>query len=471
MEIWDLYDRDGNRTGDTWERKPMSFQAIPDGKYHLVVDILVKHKDGTYLITKRDENKDVYPGYWEATAGGSAIKGEEPFEAAQRELFEETGLKGVNYELINVSFSDKSHSMFYSYVCETDAPKDSVVLQEGETVDYKWVDRAGLIEYVDSDTAIKSHNERNKKYLDRVRFDEILSKRPAAPWAAEIPEGDFVTPYPTYPTGQILDKFEKHEFEDASGVKLKYYTYDPTEHGFSKDKKYPVLMFFHGTSNSFVGDLCINYTGAELYGTDKYQADMGGAYIVVPVANEYRGDDGRVKGYFAEEYLEPVHNLTKKVMADFGESAGPVFIFGNSSGASFVYRLMDTYTDDYDVLIPVGSSRIGDASLLDKMDEKGKYLFFANAKRDEFHDYDKEVAPWLDRLGKMKHCFIFIPEWTRNGDKGIASIEGGIEMGQHCLMNSIQANLMFDDGTPMEERLPDGVTGWIKEVTAEILGR
>ena len=90
----------------------------------------VAKNDGTYLITKRDDNKDVYPGYWEATAGGSAIKGEEPFEAAQRELFEETGLKGVNYELINVSFSDKSHSMFYSYVCETDAPKDTVSFSE-----------------------------------------------------------------------------------------------------------------------------------------------------------------------------------------------------------------------------------------------------------------------------------------------------------------------------------------------------
>lgn len=471
MEIWDLYDRDGNRTGDTWERKPKSFQNIPEGKYHLVVDILVKHTDGTYLITKRDDNKDVYPGYWEATAGGSAIKGEEPFEAAQRELFEETGLKGVNYELINVSFSDKSHSMFYSYVCETDAPKDSVVLQEGETVDYKWVDRAGLIEYVDSDTAIKSHNERNKKYLDRVRFDEILSKRPAAPWAAEIPEGDFVTPYPTYPTGQILDKFEKHEFEDASGVKLKYYTYDPTEHGFSKDKKYPVLLFFHGTSNSFVGDLCINYTGAELYGTDKYQADMGGAYIVVPVANEYRNEEGRVKGSFGADYLEPAHNLTTKVIAEFGESAGPKFILGNSSGASFVMRLMETYMDDYDVLFPVGGTAIGEASLLDKMDEKGKYFFFAVAKRDELHPFTEEVEPWLDRLSKMKHSFIYTPEWVRNGNKGIASIDGGIEIGQHCLMNAIQANLMFDDGTPMEERLPNGVTGWIKEVTEEILSR
>ena len=48
-------------------------------------------------------------------------------------------------------------------------------------------------------------------------------------------------------------------------------------------------------------------------------------------------------------------------------------------------------------------------------------------------------------------------------DKGIASIVGGIEMGQHCLMNAVQSNLMFDDGTPMDPRLPDGLTGWIAD--------
>ena len=59
--------------------------------------------------------------------------------------------------------------MFYSYVCETDQDKDSIILQEGETTAYKWVDAAGLLEYVDSDDSIKTHNERNKKYLDKLR--------------------------------------------------------------------------------------------------------------------------------------------------------------------------------------------------------------------------------------------------------------------------------------------------------------
>ena len=71
------------------------------------------------------------------------------------------------------------------------------------------------------------------------------------------------------------------------------------------------------------------------------------------------------------------------------------------------------------------------------------------------------MRPRLERLKAMKNCFIFTPEWVYNGDKGIASIYFGFEMGQHCLVNPMHCNLMFDDGTPMDPRLPNGVTGWI----------
>ncbi|MCR5771004.1 MAG: class I SAM-dependent methyltransferase [Butyrivibrio sp.] len=39
-EIWDLYDRDGNRTGETWVRGFGNFKDIPEERYHLGVDIL-----------------------------------------------------------------------------------------------------------------------------------------------------------------------------------------------------------------------------------------------------------------------------------------------------------------------------------------------------------------------------------------------------------------------------------------------
>ena len=55
VEIWDLYDRDGNKTGETFERGFGNYKNIPEGRYHLVVDILVLHEDGTYLLTKRSD--------------------------------------------------------------------------------------------------------------------------------------------------------------------------------------------------------------------------------------------------------------------------------------------------------------------------------------------------------------------------------------------------------------------------------
>lgn len=64
----------------------------------------------------------------------------------------------------------------------------------------------------------------------------------------------------------------------------------------------------------------------------------------------------------------------------------------------------------------------------------------------------------------MKHCICFFPEWIRNEDKGVASVNYGMEMGQHCMINQIQANLIYNDGTCYDERLPEGVTGWIREV-------
>ena len=88
MEIWDAYDSDFNIIeGMTLIRGEEN--SIPDGIYHLVCTILVKHTDGTYLLMKRDLSK-TYPGMWEATAGGSALKGEDPLTCAFRELREET---------------------------------------------------------------------------------------------------------------------------------------------------------------------------------------------------------------------------------------------------------------------------------------------------------------------------------------------------------------------------------------------
>ena len=140
MELWDAYDEKCNRiAGLTLIRG----ESLPEGVFHLVCEILVKHTDGTYLLMQRDPSKHL-GGMWEATAGGSALQGEDPLTCAIRELREETGI--VSDRLIEVGrVLHYGHQTYYvDYLCETAVDKNSVLLQEGETSAYKWVTREEL---------------------------------------------------------------------------------------------------------------------------------------------------------------------------------------------------------------------------------------------------------------------------------------------------------------------------------------
>ncbi|MCR4929068.1 MAG: NUDIX hydrolase [Lachnospiraceae bacterium] len=143
MEIWDAYDENFNIIeGVTLVRGEE--EKIPEGVYHLVVDILVKHKDGTYLLTQRDPNKS-NGSMWEASGGGSALKGENAYEAALRELREETGIIAKELKEVGRVVRPETKSIYVVFVCKTDCDKDSIILQEGETVAYNWVDRDTLV--------------------------------------------------------------------------------------------------------------------------------------------------------------------------------------------------------------------------------------------------------------------------------------------------------------------------------------
>ena len=166
MEIWDLYDEQGQKTGETWERSRA--REIPEGMYHIVCDILIRHQDGTFLLTLRDPNKDIYPGCLEASAGGSALAGETPKQAARREMLEETGLAAENLTLIGMTRRPKSRSMVYAWLAVVDCDKDSIRLQQGETVGYQWADVPTFFRMLREEPVLKIQYPRYKPYLDTL---------------------------------------------------------------------------------------------------------------------------------------------------------------------------------------------------------------------------------------------------------------------------------------------------------------
>ena len=67
VEIWDLYDAQGEKTGKTMIRG----EAIPIGFYHIGVHIWPMNDKGELLIQRRSMGVQWKPGIW-AVTGGSA---------------------------------------------------------------------------------------------------------------------------------------------------------------------------------------------------------------------------------------------------------------------------------------------------------------------------------------------------------------------------------------------------------------
>lgn len=296
-------------------------------------------------------------------------------------------------------------------------------------------------------------------------FKKTEQNKNAVPeWAKYMKDGEFISYSTTYKSRIYLDLFDEYTFPCAETGNIRYYVYDPIKYGADPSKKYPVLMWLHGASNSLMGADCIMCCGAEQYASPKYQREMGGAYLIVPLANEQRLDDGSILGTWSEIYSAPIKAIYDKVCCENSQNVGKKFVMGASSGGYFTWKLIEDHGAYFDGAMPISSGYIPPYEALDVISESGIKLLIAHGRHDEMAVFDECITPCIDKLLQLKNCICFFPEWVYNGDGGLSSVFYGFEMGQHCMINWVQNNLVFDNGKPADERLPNGVTGWIKNI-------
>ncbi|MBE7005082.1 MAG: NUDIX hydrolase [Ruminococcaceae bacterium] len=164
MELWDAYDASFHKVENV---TLIRGEPIPEGLFHLVCDVIVKHADGDYLLMQRDSRKH-HGGMWEATAGGSALRGESPLDCAVRELHEETGIDAKQLVEVGRVVGEQNHTLYVEFSCVTDQPKNSVILQEGETSDYKWVGKDELVSMKKSELV----TERMQNFVKELQAEE-----------------------------------------------------------------------------------------------------------------------------------------------------------------------------------------------------------------------------------------------------------------------------------------------------------
>ncbi|WP_279401419.1 NUDIX hydrolase [Piscibacillus salipiscarius] len=141
MEIWDIYDQQRNKT----ERQMRRGDAFGLEDYHLVVHVCLFNDKGEMLIQQRQTNRDHWPSMWDLTVGGSAIAGEDPQQAAEREVKEELG-----YEIdltnqrpsLTINFD---HGFDDIFIVKTNVDICSLPIPTEEVQEVKWASKDTIL--------------------------------------------------------------------------------------------------------------------------------------------------------------------------------------------------------------------------------------------------------------------------------------------------------------------------------------
>lgn len=166
-ELWDAYDAQRQQlVGRVLDRA--SFK--PGQAYHLIVEVLVVHTDGQVLLMRRSADKASFATYYEATAGGSVLKGETSLEAARREVLEEMGLALGKLDLLYQRSLHEHGCHLDRYLARVDGDKTAIRHQAGETDHHVWISPVDLPDFLDKHPIIPSHIQDLRDYM--LQIDE-----------------------------------------------------------------------------------------------------------------------------------------------------------------------------------------------------------------------------------------------------------------------------------------------------------
>lgn len=165
MELVDIYDVDRMKTGKTLER------GKTDHAYHLSVHVCIFNYKDEMLIQQRQKLRSGWPYRWDVSAGGCVIAGEDSRTGAEREVFEELGIRLELKEsrpVLTVHFAGGFDDV---YLVEKDVELSELKLQEEEVRAVDWVSKEKIIEMIEDGSFIPYH----KSYIELL-FDMRKSR-------------------------------------------------------------------------------------------------------------------------------------------------------------------------------------------------------------------------------------------------------------------------------------------------------
>ena len=163
MEKWALYDKNLKPLNKLVDRDSL----LQKGEYHLSVHAWIK-KDNKFLIFQRDENKKIFPNFYEPIAGG-VNEYESSLDTVIREVKEESGID-LNEEQIIKKFSVVNNECKYKEICdvyvfEIDFNIEDIKIEKGKNKNPRLLTKEEIIKLID-----------DKQFLPLVIYSNQIEK-------------------------------------------------------------------------------------------------------------------------------------------------------------------------------------------------------------------------------------------------------------------------------------------------------
>lgn len=138
-ELVQIVDRDNRPVGSEPRRVMRSRNLIHRASY-----IFVFNRQAELFIQRRTLTKDIYPGFWDAAAGGVMLAGETDYESASRELAEELGVIGAPLDFLFHHYFETASNRVWGavYRCLHDGP---FILQAEEVAEGRFLPVAEVL--------------------------------------------------------------------------------------------------------------------------------------------------------------------------------------------------------------------------------------------------------------------------------------------------------------------------------------
>ncbi|MFL6101493.1 MAG: NUDIX hydrolase [Actinomycetales bacterium] len=142
VALYDPTDPSGRAIGHA-PRSRMRAENLP----HAATSVAVRDRAGRIYVHRRTDTKDLFPGAHDVWAGGVVAAGEDPGDAAVRELAEELGLTGMTLRPLFTEWYRDDRTTYLAHVFDTvyDAQRDGPIRhQPSEVADGWWMELGAL---------------------------------------------------------------------------------------------------------------------------------------------------------------------------------------------------------------------------------------------------------------------------------------------------------------------------------------